>query len=347
MDSAPAGVGHNSEIAAYSEFRAQLSELRAGNAKLVFDYEDPQGNKDARSHVYKLRKAKSAVEAARKDEKAASLEYGRRVDGQAKEIIVEIETMIDVHAKPLAEIEQREKDRIEKHEANMTEIIGAGTVTAEKWMDIPFEAMKDRLAEIEAEPIDEDHWDEFALQAAQAKDAAIAQMRTAIAKREKHEAEQAELLRLRKEAEERERADHEEKIRQEAARKAEEEAEQKAKHERQRVEAEAARKRAAAEKRELKLKLAAEKADREKAEAEQRAANAEKEAREKAEREQREKLEREAAEAAEREADKKHHAAINNQAVAAFVASGISEDAAKQAVTLIAKRAVPNVHITY
>ena len=83
MDSAPV-QGHNSNIAVYDEFRGQLSELRDANAKTVFDYEDPKGNKDARSHVYKLRQTKSAVEMARKEEKAESLAYGRRVDEQAQ-----------------------------------------------------------------------------------------------------------------------------------------------------------------------------------------------------------------------------------------------------------------------
>lgn len=339
--------GHNSEIAAYSEFRAQISRLTKANATLIFDYENPKGNKEARSHVYKLRQTRAAVEKARKEEKAESLAYGRRVDEQAKAIAAQIDEMIDVHAKPLEEIEHREKGRIERHETNLIEIIAAGNRTSEQWMDIPLDAMRDRLAEIEAEPIDESHWDEFALQAAQAKDASLTQMREAVAKREQHDAEQAELETLRKEAEARKQADHEEAIRKESAQRAEDEARQKAEQERQRVETEATREREAGERRELELRLAAETAERGKVEAEQRAANAEKEANARAEREQIEKAEREAAKAAEREADKKHHSAVNRKAVAAFVKGGLAEDTAKQAVTLIAQKSVPNVSISY
>src|SRR3990167_3162589 len=123
-------------IAVYDEFRAQLAELKEHNAKLLFDYEDPKGNEEARSHVYKLRRTKAAVDKARQAEKAASLEYGRRVDSEAKEIIGEIEAMIEVHVKPLAEIEEREKKRVARHTDKIEELrsyaaAGAGANTAQ------------------------------------------------------------------------------------------------------------------------------------------------------------------------------------------------------------------------
>lgn len=340
-------IGHNSEIVAYSEFRAQLGDLRKINSEVAFDYEDPKGNKDARSHIYKLRQTKAAVEKARQKEKAESLEYGRRVDADAKTIILEIEEMIDVHNRPLEVIEQREKDRVASHENNLSEIEVGGQQTAERWQDLPLQAMKDRLAEIDGESISADQWEEFALRAAQAKEAALALIRDAIDRREKHDAEQAELARLRTESEARERADREEKIRQEAAAAAAKEAEQKASEERERVASEAALALAAAERREIELKLAAETAERQKVEAEQHAANAAKEAEERLQRDAAEKSKRETDEAAEREADKKHRGAINRDSVGAFVKGGLTKDAAKQAVTLIAQKSIPHIHISY
>lgn len=340
-------IGHNSDIAVYAEFRAQLGELRELNASTMFDYEDPKGNKDARSHVYKLRQTKSAVDAARKKEKAESLAYGRRVDEQAKEIIAEIEKMIEVHAKPLEEIEQREKDRIERYKADLAEIEGGGQRAMEEWQELPLDAMKDRLAEIEAESISEDRWEEFALLAAQAKESAIVSLREAIAKREAYDAEQAELERLRAEVVEREQKERDERIAREAEERARREAEEQRKRDQQEAEAKAKAEREASERRELELKLAAEKAEREKAEAEQRAATAAKEAEERMRREAADRAVKEAAEAEAREANKKHRAATNRAAVAALVKGGLPEDAAKQAITLIAQRAVPNVSISY
>lgn len=106
-------------IVAYDPFRSQLSELKTANSKVVFDYESEKGNKEARSHIYKLRQTKSAVDRVRKEQKDASLQYGRRVDAQAKEIITEIEEMIDIHQAPIDRIEQREKDRIAGHQEKM------------------------------------------------------------------------------------------------------------------------------------------------------------------------------------------------------------------------------------
>ncbi len=57
--------------------------------------------------------------------------------------------------------------------------------------------------------------------------------------------------------------------------------------------------------------------------------------------------EAEAKEAKRREADKAHKTAINRAALDAFVQGGMTEECAKLAVTLIAKKAIPAVSITY
>ena len=55
----------------------------------------------------------------------------------------------------------------------------------------------------------------------------------------------------------------------------------------------------------------------------------------------------EAAEAKRREKDKAHKASINRAALDAFIAGGLTEECAKTAVTLIAKKSIPAVQITY
>ena len=115
-------------IACYSEFRAQLAQLKADNEAAVFDYADPAGNKEARSHIHKLRRTKTAVDAARKAEKDASLQYGRRVDSEAKEIITQIEDMIAVHESPIKEIEEREAARKQSILNRMGQIVAYGEI---------------------------------------------------------------------------------------------------------------------------------------------------------------------------------------------------------------------------
>ena len=51
-------------LACYNEFTAALAELKVDNKAMVFDYRDAKGNKEARSHVHKLRKTKTAIDAA-------------------------------------------------------------------------------------------------------------------------------------------------------------------------------------------------------------------------------------------------------------------------------------------
>lgn len=328
-------------IAAYNEFRSQLAQLKASNSAAVFDYESPKGNKEARSHVYKLRQTKAAVEKVRKDEKAVALEYGRRVDSEAKEIVGEIEGMIEVHEKPLREIEEREAERIRGIRDRIEEMR-----LAPSFVDVPLEAMRDRLAEIKAVSID-DSFAEFATEAAKVKDAAITAMELNISTIEQREAEQAELARLRQEAEERTRRDREEQLQREAAERATREAEARAKAEQDRADKAAQAEREAAERRELELKLAAEKAERARVEAEQKAANAAKEAEERLRREAESKAKAEAEAQAKREANKKHIAKINNEALSGFVAGGFSEADAKKIITMIAKGEIQHISIKY
>lgn len=320
------------EIAVYSEFKAQLAELRERNGAVVFDYADPAGNKAARSHIYKLRQTKSAVDKARKEEKAEALEYGRQVDAQAKEIIGEIESMIEVHQRPLDEIEQREKDRQARHQARLDTMRALAADTNE---DLSAGKLRDLLAELESYSLGE-HWEEFEIEAGRVKEAGIAALKARIERREKYEAEQVELARLRREQEAREQAERDERI----ARKAAEDAQAAA-------ERAAAAERDAAARRETELKLQAERAEREKAEAELRAQRAEAEAKARAEREAKEAADREAAAVEKREANKRHVAKVHAEIVGALIAGGISADAADVVVIMLAQRKVPRVRIEY
>ena len=143
-------------ITVFSEFESQLAELEDSNEKIQFDYYDAKGNKEARSHVAKLRKTKSGIDRARKTAKQAALDYGRALDGKAKEITARVEAMIDVHAKPLREIEQAEEARVRCHEDNIQAFFAFREFE-------PSCTSKDYEAELELLekiPLD-DSWEEF------------------------------------------------------------------------------------------------------------------------------------------------------------------------------------------
>lgn len=188
------------EIAAYNPFRAQIAEMREINAKTVFQYHDPQGNKEARSYIHKLRLSKGEIERVRKAEKAASLEYGRKVDAEAKDLTAEIEAMIAVHQAPLDEIEEREKARVDAIECRRMDMKSqADDVSA-----LPAIAIKERIEYVDAITIDAS-FAEFQAAAIGEKMATLAILNEALAAAEKREAEAAELERLRREEEERKR----------------------------------------------------------------------------------------------------------------------------------------------
>lgn len=331
------------EITVYSEFRSQLAELKALNGSVVFDYQDPAGNKEARSHIYKLRKTKSAVDAARKAEKAASLEYGRQVDAQAKDIIGEIETMISVHQTPLDEIEAREKERQSAHEARIATMRELATESNEHFTAAQLIQRLDELSSYKLGA----HWQEYEIEAARVKEAGAESLGLQIERQQKREADQADLEKLRREQEARDQAERDAIIAKEAEERATRAAEERAQREREEADRKAQAERDAAERREQGLRFAAEKAEREKAEAELRAQRALQEARERAEREAKAEAEKETAEAEKREANKRHAAQVHGAAVNAMVASGIAEDCAKAVVALIAQRKIPNIKVTY
>jgi len=373
------------QVAAYQPFYSELAKLEQDNAALVFNYETPKGNKEARSHVFSLRKTKGALEKVRKEAKAESLRIGRAVDSEAAAIEARIEAMIIVHQTKIDEIEQREKERLANLNARLA-VIKANPCnsTAEVRAEIG------RVTAIEIDP----SWQEFMAQATTDKETVLQALDVLLADFIKRDEEAAELARLRAEAEARAQAERDaaiakaaaERTQAEAAAKAAEEAE-KARKAIEAAEAEAKRKEEAAAlavkqaqeqaqreaeaaaRREMELKLAAEEAERRRvAEAEaaerRRVAQAEEAERQRIAAEKRAEEEKQRAikaeqdriaaeakrvadEAAKREANKAHRAKINREAMAALVAGGMDEDAAKACVTLIAQGKVTHVMIAY
>lgn len=348
-------------IAAYDPFRAQLAELKESNSKIVFDYEDPKGNKDARSHVFQLRKTKTAVDNARKEAKKQSLEYGRKVDSEGNEIITQIESMIDVHNKPLKAIEQKEKDRKVEIEERFDEIVGIRQLVVSTFMSKLIAEHIDDLKKLEPD----DSFDEYMAEATREHKLSMLFLQEALEIAKTAEAEKAELERLRQEQTAREQKEREEQI----ATEARLEAERKAEAQRIEVEEKAEADRIEAERKAESDRKAAkeneERIEREKQEALKREQAAIREATEAEERHKKEqkqavidaeaRVQREAEEAVEvervkaqkREANKKHRATINNKAVDCLVAGGIPKDMAKTVITIIAKKEVDYVSISY
>lgn len=103
-------------LAAFDEIRAEIALYKKENASLVFDYEDPKGEKDARSHVYKLRQGKSKLLAIHKRTKAEALAECRAIDAEKNTYEADFEEMIDVHMDPLRAIVSKRQEVINAEE---------------------------------------------------------------------------------------------------------------------------------------------------------------------------------------------------------------------------------------
>ena len=101
-----------------SQYEALTSDIEIAKQQAVesFEYEDPKGDKAARSYIAGLRKIRGRIESARKEAKSYALEYGRAVDAQAKALEAEILGLIEPHQQALDDIAQREKERVAAHE---------------------------------------------------------------------------------------------------------------------------------------------------------------------------------------------------------------------------------------
>ncbi len=331
-------------IAEFSEFESSLAEFKQRYEGAVYDLSDPAQEKQARSDKHAIGKVVSKLDATHKTAKAPLKEKVDLLDGERKRIKDQLLSIQDGIKNQIATREAEIEARHEELNAKV-EAISALSIFEGLYPDSAL--IGERLEAAKAAAINES-FDEYEADAALAKSKAIESLENLLAETKAREEEQKELARLRAEEEARKIKEREEQIAREATEAAEKEA--AAKIEKERIAKEAA---------EQATKDAAEKAERDKAEAAERAereqqeavARVQEEAKREAERVEQERLasiEKERIAAETREANKKHCERINNAAVSALIDQcDISDDLAKDVITLIAKGSVPAVSIKY
>ncbi len=247
--------------------------------------------------------------------------------------------------------EQAKKDALQQRLAGLRAL---AEVIDDAGNYLPSTDIQARISEVKAVALD-DTWQEIATEAGVAKDATVQKLEAAAIVAKQREDQAAKLERLRKDAEENARRDHEEKLKQEAAEAARREAEQKAQVERE-----------AAGRREAELKAMAEQAERDRIAAQERAAREAKEAREQAEREKQAAIAEEqrkakaaddarqaeekriADESAKRAANEAHRKAVGTAVVNALIANaGLSREAAIATLVALKDGLIPHTTINY
>lgn len=355
-----------------------LQQIRAEIDGFIPDISSRKGREAIASMAHKIARSKTALEAVGKKVSADLKLIPKKVDAERKRVWDTLEAWQEEVRRPLNEWQAAEDARVERHNAAIAHI----KLNAEALEGITSEDLADRIAKVEAVALGE-QWQEFEAEAARAKDDSLKVLRTALSARQQYEAEQAELARLRAEAEAREKADREAAIAREAAERERREAEERAAAERaeaarreqalidqaaaqQRAAEQAARDaEAAAERQRLNLQLQAEQAERARIQAEadrvaaeqrveqerQAAAQRAEQAAEQARIDERRRADAAAAEIVRqqqaRERDQAHKIKIMGEAKEALMSMNITEELAKAIVLKIARREVPNITINF
>ena len=308
-----------------------IKQVQASARSFTPDLSTEEGRKEIASVAYNVARSKTAIDEAGKEYAAEIKARTKVIDQRRKYARDTLDILRDEVRKPLNDWEAADAERIQRHTDAIAEIRSTGNVAVEHFQSRDLKLLKNDFSRIEG--TDPAEFEEFAENMEETRLAALAKVETAIAKREQHDAEQAELDQLRKEKqdrlekeaaerEEKAQAEHDEKIRAETSEKAEREAKERE-----------------------------EKLEREKQEANERAEQAERDAAEAEERVKRDQEQREQAEAAEkakRERNTRHKGEINCAAAEALVKRcKLSTEDARKVVTAIAKGQIPAVLISY
>lgn len=325
-----------------------LQQIRTEIDAFDPDVSTRKGREAIASIAHKVARSKTALDNIGKELVADLKEVPKKIDAERKRMRDLLDAWKDEVRRPLTEWEEAEAARVARHQGEIDKI----NLRLE-CRDLDSAELKANIAWLEGLAISE-AWQEFEAEAARAKDKALIALREALLAREKFEAEQAELERLRAEAAAREQKEREERIAREAAEAERLAAERRAQEERDATTRREAEAKAAAERRELELKLQAEHAEREKVEAQRRAEQAERDAQARVEAAAAAERQRQAdeqariqAETEAREKDRAHKAKIMGEAKDALISMNISEELAKAIILKIARREVPNVTINF
>ncbi len=319
----------------------------------VPDVTTKKGRDQIGSLAMKVSKSKTLIEKCGKDLVAEQKAQIKLIDDDRISVVKKFDELRNEILAPRDAWEQAEKDRVAKHEhhiATIRMVSALATAADSEWTAL---TIKGAIETLENRVIDSS-FEEYEEQAKLAKFETLEVLRKALGVREKFEAEQAELERLRIAEQQRIQQEREAQIAREAAEKATREAEEKARFEAERVQ----REKLEAEQREARLKAEKEAAELREQALKQKAVDDAKQAeiakqqaieaeRKRIEAEQfaQAEAERKALEA--READQAHKKIICSEALKGLTDLGAPEELGKEILRAINKGLVPHVSIKF
>ena len=318
--------------------------------KHVPDVTTKKGRDAIGSVAMKVSKSKTLISKLGRDLVAEEKARIKLVDSDRIQAEKELDALRDEILAPRDAWERAEKDRVAKHENAIKEITD---FLLPENINVDAEILASNIRYLEKVPMGT-MFEEYEEKIKIAKLETLEALRATLAIREKYEAEQAELERLRQAEQDRLQREHEERIASEAAEKATREAEEKARFEAERVQ----REKAELEQREARLLAEKEAAElreqalKQKAIDDAKQAKIEKQQAIEAERQRiefkrlaEEELERK--EKQQREKDQDHKRSVNQSIINELNKLGIDEQTSKDLILAIYRNQIPNIRINY
>ncbi|WP_308805559.1 hypothetical protein [Acinetobacter ursingii] len=212
--------------------RALFERVSENARSVVFDMGVKKDRESLKSFAYSLARIKTTVDNHGKELVSGIKQQAALIDVDRKFWRDNMELLQEEIRKPLTDFEQAENDRVAKHQAVIRAI---HSLHGENILNKESHEIKGYIFDLENTEIDSS-FEEFEQEAKIAKLETLEKLRTALTAREKYEAEQAELERLRQAEIERQQKERDEAIARQAAENARIEAEKKAQAEREQAE---------------------------------------------------------------------------------------------------------------
>lgn len=203
----------STQLIEYGVTDAALAELREKNKDIVVT--DSKSLKAARVNKSELVGLRSKIEASRKEKKADALEFGKRVDAEAKRITAIIEEIEAAVIAPIeayeaklaaekAEKERIEQERIQRIRQTIDQYFGASALL--QLSGASSGLISQAIQDVQQSPVDQETFQELLFEAEQQKVRFLLQLESLLAdtraKEEEDKRLQREALRLERQAEE-------------------------------------------------------------------------------------------------------------------------------------------------
>jgi|WetSurMetagenome_2_1015567.scaffolds.fasta_scaffold01778_20 colicin import membrane protein len=309
-------------------FAPILAPVRRAIDAFVADISTAKGRKEVASFARRVVDSKTMLEEIGKGLADEVKKQPKLIDASRRYIKDTLDNWRDEARKPLTDWENAEEARIKRHTEAVAYLTGIASPSSGVFAD----ELRQLISEAEVIDVNPEACDEFESEYAYAKKNALIGLKAALISREKRDADEEELAKLRKEAAERAAKDRDAEIARNAAAEATARAEKVAEQERWEA---SAREQKIKDDADTVARLAAETVARIKQDVDDERVRVETAARQLREADEK------------RAADREHCAKINRAALASFVANGFDEAQGRCILELIVKHKIPNVTINY